>query len=329
MQVLANPVAWNKARGGPGAGQYEARVSLAVGADGTGAVFIDGRRTWVIDAGSTGVRKKDVVDALELEQGARLTRTFDADGTDALKATLQGRGHLAADVKVGVTADTDTVTLTITGAPGPRHRLGETTFTGPTGALDAPDGDRTWTQKYLRGAFLEAGDGFERGKVTPQAIDKALDAMREFYRAEGYLGATFRRLSLTPRRQGASMRDDVVIFVDPGPRAWLAGFNVAGGVPEIDPKLYALAVALCVAPGMAGRPVQTGRRPAGHARRLQPAVEVMVEGSAMLNAPESAAHGQNLAAADMAAAKIAASHGARPAIARELEARFPQQQIRQ
>lgn len=41
----------------------------------------------------------------------------------------------------------------------------------------------------------------------------------------------------------------------------------------------------------------------------------MVEGSAMLNAPESAAHGQNLAAADMAAAKVAASPGDRPAIA--------------
>lgn len=227
-------------RGGPGTGQYEARVSLAVGADGAGAVFIDGRREWVIDPGASGVRKADVVQALELEQGARLTRTFDADASDALNAALRGRGHLASDVQVGVTSDTDTVTLTITGDAGPRHRLGETTFTGPPGALDAPGGDRTWTQKYLRGAFLEAGEGFERGKVTPEAIDKALDAMREFYRAEGYLGATFRRLSLTPRRQGARMRDDVAIFVDPGPRAWLSGFQVTGGVAEIDPDpLYA------------------------------------------------------------------------------------------
>ncbi len=221
-------------RGGPRAGHYEARVSIGVGEDGAGAVFIDGRRKWTVDPGATGVRPRDVVDALELADGVRLTRTFDADATDTLNTALRADGHLTADVKVAVATDADNVKLGLTGAIGPRHRLGHITFEGPPGALDSPDGDRIWTQKYLRGAFLEAGDGFERGKVTPEAVDKALGALREFYRAEGYLSATFQRTALTARGAGRLRHEDVAVHVVPGPRAWLAGFTINGGVPEME-----------------------------------------------------------------------------------------------
>lgn len=236
-------------RGGPRTGQYEARVNIAVAEDGSAAVFFDGRRRWRIDPGETGVRPRDVVDALELSDGARLTRTFDADASDALNTALQANGHLTSDVKVGTVSDVETVAITLTGMQGPRHHLGRITFDGPPDALDAPDGDRIWTQRYLRGAFLEAGGGFARGRVTPQAIDRALDAMREFYRAEGYLSASFQRTTLTVRKGKRLTREDVAVHVVPGPRAWLSEFDIVGGVPEVDADvLYRDLVSLPVDP---------------------------------------------------------------------------------
>ncbi len=226
-------------------GRYEARVSMGVDDKGVAAVFIDSRRVWTIDTGDSGLTRRVVVQTLGLSDGARLTRTFDPDATDSLNTALRADGHLAADVKVATASTSDNVVLTVSGTQGPRSRLGSIRFVGPPGALDAADGDAIWTQKYLRGAFLEAGGGFERGHVTPEAVDKALDAMHEFYRAEGYLNATFLRTALTkspvhhPKRAppGPGPRttpEDVVVQVDPGPRTSLASVTIVGGVGDVD-----------------------------------------------------------------------------------------------
>ncbi len=230
-------------RGAPAHGQYEARVSIAVGEDGGAAVFVDGRRAWAIEAREAGLTPKTVADALALGEGARVTRTFDADATDTLNQVLRAAGHLDTDVTLEAVVDPQTVNIRVTGSAGPRSRLGEIVFSGPEGALDAPDGPRIWTQRYLRAAFLEAGEGFKRGRLTPQSVDDALDAMREFYRAEGYLGVTFTRDALTSRveqrRRGKgrpTLRTvrDIAVNVQPGSRAWLARVSVEGNVGDVD-----------------------------------------------------------------------------------------------
>lgn len=217
---------------------YESKVSVAVGDAGDAAVYVDPRRTWTLDTGATGVKRRKLIEALDLTHGARLTRTFDADATDTLESALQAAGHLSADVTVHSVADAESVAITLAGNAGPRSRLGVIEFVGPPGALDEDGGDRIWTQRYLRAAFLEAGEGFKRGRVTPQDVDRALAAMREFYRAEGYLGVTFLRTRLgeAPRSETAkrTTREDVLVEVTPGPRAWLQTVTVAGGVEEID-----------------------------------------------------------------------------------------------
>ncbi|MSP54854.1 MAG: outer membrane protein assembly factor [Myxococcales bacterium] len=215
---------------------YEAKVSIAVGEAGDAAVYVDPRRTWTVDPGATGVKRSALIEALDLVHGARLTRTFDADATDTLNSALRAAGHLGAAVTVQSIADAETVAITLAGSAGPRSRPGETLFVGPAGALDADGGERIWTQRYLRAAFLEAQGSFGRGRVTPQNVDKALAAMREFYRTEGYLGATFLRTPWGDSSEGGkkARREDVRVEVTPGPRAWLRSVSVTGGVDEID-----------------------------------------------------------------------------------------------
>ena len=229
-----------RTRGPAGSGHYTARVSLAVNPEGMAAVFIDGGRQWSIDTGTTGLRAKEVEEQLELADGTRLTRTLDADSTDALNAALQANGRLASNVAVGIAIETGTVRLTVSGDPGPRHTLGEVVFDSPAHVEGAQKSDRIWTKKYLEGAFLEAANRFPKGRVTAETVDQALGAMREFYRAEGYLGATFTRRNLVvrPGKKAHTALVDVTVQVDPGPRAWLRDVVTTGG--ELDAReMYA------------------------------------------------------------------------------------------
>lgn len=223
-----------RTRGPAGKGHYTARVSLAVNPEGVAAVFVDGGREWSIDTGDTGLHAKKVEDHLDLAEGTRLTRTFDADSTDALNTALLADGRLASHITVAVASDAGTVNLTLTGDPGPRHKLGDVLFECP----ETPD--RIWTQKFLRAAFLEAANRFPKGRVTPETVDEALGAMREFYRAEGYLGATFTRenLGINISKNNRNALVDVTVKIDPGPRAWLNDVVTTGG--ELDAReLYA------------------------------------------------------------------------------------------
>lgn len=215
-------------------GRYEARVSLAVAPDGTAAVLVDGRRPWIIDTGASGVRPGAVVRALDLTAGVRANRTFDADATDTLNAARVDEGRLASDLKVTLDPTPAAVTLTVSGTQGPRHRLGDVRIDGPDGVLDVDGGDRIWTRKYLRGAFIEAAEQFPRGAVTEAAVDKALAAVREFYRAKGYLNASFTRTGIVTSGGRRRARVNVAFRVDPGPQAWLADVQVEGGAGEPD-----------------------------------------------------------------------------------------------
>jgi len=220
------------------AGWYEARVTAEVDATtprtaSTLAVVPDPGRRFTLDlAGATDVSAKELVTALELERGVRLTRSWGEDAGHSLTEQLHDDGYLAAETDVRLTETPGSITVTVTGARGPRHRLRHVTFTGAE-----TEADRVWSKKYLDGAFREAAtDTLKRRRITQADVDRALVAMQEFYRSQGYLRAHLERTTFAPAPAGKrrSVPVDVTIQVAAGPRATLRDVQVADAAEGID-----------------------------------------------------------------------------------------------
>ncbi len=214
-------------------GYYEGRVVVQLDPVAEGirlVVLVDPRRPWaIVRDGPRPLRrglpaKPRIVDALGLEDGARLSRRYGEEASRTLTEALQEASHLEAQVTVVVEEAEDVVTLRITGSPGPRHRLGTARFVG----------DPRYDKRYLTGALKEASpDHIGKGRITPEAVDDALEVLQEFYRSQGYLSADLERLSFEerkgPEEHGVAVVPvDIEVRVDAGPRAVLGEYTVGG-----------------------------------------------------------------------------------------------------
>lgn len=218
-------------------GYYEGRVVVQLDPVAEGirlVVLVDPRRPWVIVRegrafGGGGLpTRAHIVDTLGLENGVRLSRRYGRDASRALTALLQKKSHLEAQVNVAVTEAEDKVTIEVTGTPGPRHRLGKARFVG----------DAHYDNRYLTAALKEASpDHIARNRMTPDAVDDALEVLQEFYRSQGYLSAELERLAFDERRKPhrpgvTSVPVDIVVNVEAGPRAVLGAYTVQGAGDE-------------------------------------------------------------------------------------------------
>jgi outer membrane protein assembly factor BamA len=217
------------------AGYYEGRVALQVEKPAPGqrrlVVIVDPRRRWTIEReASTRLRRADVVDRLRLDEGVRLSRRFTEEAGRALTEDLQRSGHLDAQVSVSVDAADDRVLLRVTGDAGPVHRLGRAVW----------EGDAERNPRFLTGALREASpDVIGRGRITPEAVDAALEEVQEFYRSEGFLSAELSRAGFEPgppdgRWWLRGVPVDIRVRVEAGPRTALGAVTVEGAPDGID-----------------------------------------------------------------------------------------------
>lgn len=212
-------------------GWYEARVALEIGEGAVLAVLVDPGRRWEIRReGADLPREDEVVEALGLTRGARFGPSWDRDATRALTEAVVAQGYMAAELEVSHEDKAESVRVTVRGARGPRHRLGEVRFRGAEG-----EADRVWEDRYLQGAFREAAaESVQRRRLTQAAVDAALVAMEEFYRAQGYLSVELTRAGLATGPGRRAVKVDVDVDVVTGPRTFLRSVRVVDAAPEID-----------------------------------------------------------------------------------------------
>jgi len=201
-------------------------------------VIVDPRRRWSIARdGKRLPKKKKIIEELSLLEGPRLSRRYGEEATRTLTERLQAASYIEARVAVTVEEAEDAVTLRITGDAGPRHRLGIARFTG----------DPKYDARYLTGALKEASpDSIARGRISPEAVDAALEVLQEFYRSQGYLSAKLEQVAFVERRaaerHGAGVVPvDVEIAVEAGPRTIFDTYEVEGeGLDEAGVDVGAL-----------------------------------------------------------------------------------------
>jgi outer membrane protein assembly complex protein YaeT len=210
-------------------GYYEGRATVSLDPEAGGdrvVVIVDPRRKWSIVREGKGLpTKKVIADKLGLETGVRLSRSFAEEAGRTLTEALQQDSHLEALVLVGVEEHEDEVTLRVKGDAGARHRLGRAHF----------EGDTVYDDRYLTGALKEASpDHIGRGRISPDAVDAALEVMQEFYRSQGYLSARLERVGFDERGNGRVVPVDVRVHVDAGPRTLLDTLTIDGEVGDVD-----------------------------------------------------------------------------------------------
>lgn len=216
-------------------GWFEARINLEPGRNDAGqpmlAVIVDPGRRWsFVRQGDDLPSEKAIVAALELERGVRIGRRWAADAARTLTEASAAEGFLAATYTVTLEDKAEEVRVTVSGEQGARHHLRDVTFVGAEG-----EDDRVWSARYLRGAFREAAlDTISRRRITPGAVDAALAAMEEFYRAQGYLSVELTREAFEPAPGRRRVPVDVRVAVAPGPRAMLTSVRVEGAAEGVD-----------------------------------------------------------------------------------------------
>lgn len=214
-------------------GWYNARVNavLSEGEGGTElAVLVSpGRRFQVALEGEDPPTRKQVLQYAALEEGVRLASVGEAASV-AISEGLREDGWLDAVIEVVPDIGRRRVTLRVSGSRGPRYRLRRVWFEGAEGHQE-----RIWALAYLQGAFREASsEVLEPRRVTPRAIDSALVALEEFYRAQGYLSVRFESEGVE-RGSGRRVAPvDLAVRVTPGPRTTLESVTVEGEVEGVD-----------------------------------------------------------------------------------------------
>ncbi len=210
-------------------GYYEGRVTLSIEPVEGGArvgVIVDPRRRWSIERIGEGLpSERHIIDQLGLKAGVRLSRSFGEEAGRALTDALRARSHLKAEVAVVVEEREDVVVLRVRGKAGARHRLGAADF----------EGNPVFSDRYLTGALKEASpEAIAKGRVSPEAVDEALEVLQEFYRSQGYLSATLRRVSFAERRAARVIPVDIRVQVDAGPRAVLRALTFDRDVSAVE-----------------------------------------------------------------------------------------------
>lgn len=227
-----------------GAGWYEARVNLKLSPVDGGdriAVLLDPRRKYTIDikgrrpflgwASGTLPTRKEVVDQLGLGDGLRLGRDFGAEAGTTLSNHLKNEGWLEANVRVGVEETDASVNLTVTGSRGRPHVFRNLAVVGKS----------VYSPRFLKGALRE-GDKevlgrswviLGRPRITPDAVDRALENTEEYYRSQGYLSASISREAFVVGKGRATVPVDLTIRAEAGPRAVLHGVGIDGADPLV------------------------------------------------------------------------------------------------
>lgn len=220
-------------------GWYEANVAIRdVGEPGSVrlVVVVDPRRKWHIayegrrdsfPFGFLGIpervdglpSRRAVIDALALEEGVRLTRYFGDDASISLTEREKGRGFVDAAIQARVEENPGDVTLTLSGGRGRAHvRSNAVKLVGATGIRPS----------FVRAALRDGlPDDLRRGyglfgigryRVSPEGVDEAVDALEDYYRAQGYADVAIAREAYEPRKpSGAVIPVDITLRVDTGP----------------------------------------------------------------------------------------------------------------
>ncbi len=226
------------------AGWFEARVNLKLSPVDGGdrvAVLLDPRRkyTIVLDgrvpllgwASRTLPTRPEVIEQLGLGDGLRLGRDFGAQAGATLTTELKAAGWLEADVRVTVEERDAAVKLTVSGSRGRPHVFRNLVVVGKS----------VYGPRFLKGALRE-GDKevlgrswvlFGRPRITPAAVDRALENTEEYYRSQGYLSASIAREAFVVGKGGGAVPIDLTIRADAGPRAVLHGVGIDGADPSI------------------------------------------------------------------------------------------------
>lgn len=222
------------------AGYYEARVNMkvspVVGGDRV-SVLVDPRRKFRVvvegrpwpfrDAPGTLPTSRQVVRTLQLEEGVRVGRGFSEAATETLLRELRDEGWPEPEVTVELQEAQGDATILVRGSRGPRHVLRNLVV----------QGDAQYSARFVRGALREGDPAIlgrtwtlaGRPRITPEAIDRALPELEEFYRSQGYLSPTLSRGAYTAGDRGDTRKVDLVVQVDAGPRATLREVRLDGG----------------------------------------------------------------------------------------------------
>ncbi len=211
-------------------GWWEARVGVKIEPTGPTtdrlAFVVDPRRKWTIVRDGIGLPSRaSVAEQLGVSEGVRVGRGFEERVAELVRSGLESEGRLEARVHAEIReSGTKKVDLRLTGDAGPRHRLRDVVFEGET----------VFGDSYLEAALREASPVLARRRVTPTAVDAALEVLREFFRSKGYLSATLRRVAFEPRPAGAVVPVDVRVAIEPGPRAIVRSLALDGAPAQVD-----------------------------------------------------------------------------------------------
>jgi outer membrane protein insertion porin family len=233
-------------------GYYEASIKLVTKplekpGDSRLLILLDPRRPWVVrvdrphDSWLSDVfgerpralpARREIVETLGLDEGVRVSRDWAAEAGRRLTEHERDEGWLEADIALAMDVREEGVELKVTGGRGRRFllRKKDIAFTGQTELQtrvlrDAVVGGVAETLPRRWGLL-----GLGRHRVTPKAVDKAVDQLAEYYRGQGYLSA---KLARTGFEVGPGRAIPVTLTIDvaPGPRAWLRGLSVEGASP--------------------------------------------------------------------------------------------------
>lgn len=218
------------------AGYLDARV---------GAVLPEGELrgrqvTFVVHAGpelvlrtSGDARTRPLRADLALETEGRIDASLGPVLAERLLVALQDDGYLDADASVVVEASPSVLTIDVHVDQGSRYRLGRDGLVF--------EGNTVFDQDWLVGAATEASpDVLARGRLSPRAIEDAIEALEATYAAAGHLDAV---VSAGPIERSGS-RAQVRFFVEEGARTDLVSCRVEGAALSLELPLRARADAM-------------------------------------------------------------------------------------
>lgn len=235
-------------------GWYEASVAVTPDAVPGGArvvVSVDPRRRWhIVTEGHTDLpiltpaitpartnglpNRRAVREALRLTEGVTLTRYFGDDAARALTEAEREQGFADADIHVGIRESPGDVTLAVSGSRGRMHVHHDVTVIGDAhyGARFVARALRDGLPDPLRRGPLVFGLGPYR--VSPEGVDKAVEALADYYRAQGYPDVTASRKDYAPQpARGRVVPVDLTIEVGTGERVDVGSVELAGARDDI------------------------------------------------------------------------------------------------
>ncbi|MBN1335592.1 MAG: hypothetical protein JXB39_06495, partial [Deltaproteobacteria bacterium] len=205
-------------------GYPEARVRDVLQPTGEGSVdrevvyVVEPRRRVTVEIRGLGGNRKQTRREVARTLGHRISDEIVEEAEHRIARDLADQGWYAADVEIQAEDRPGVRALLVSVDRGQRHKLEEVRFSGAT-AFSGP---------YLEEAMREADpEVLGRGWVTPEALDRALGSLAEFYRSQGFLSARLERTSIQRfERKSGSVPVVVEVAVREGPRTWLSSVTV-------------------------------------------------------------------------------------------------------